>query len=72
MIGAVEMDIEHDLPVFRFHFENTFVPEDPGIVDEDVYPAEGIQRCLDNILAPLGSCHTVVTGHGFTAQILYF
>ncbi len=21
---------------------------------------------------PLGSCHTVVTGHGFTAQILYF
>ncbi len=51
--GAVEMDVEHVLPVRVAHPVEDRVAQDAGIVDQDVDAAEGVERGLDDRLGVL-------------------
>ena len=64
------MHIEDQLPVLRFHFQKGLVPENPGIVDQDVNRVEGLQRRLDYIFAAFNGGDTVIVCNGFTSQRL--
>ena len=72
MIGSVEVHRQYRLPVLRFHLEKSLVPENPGIVDQDIHPPESIQGGSDDVFTAFRRGHVIVTGHGLAAQILDF
>ena len=53
MIGPVQVHSQDRLPGLGFHLGQGLVPEDTGVIDQDVHPAEGIDGLLDNGLAAL-------------------
>ena len=64
MEAAVEVDVQDGFPVFRGHFHQALVPEDPGIIDQNVQPPKGFQGGVDDVLSPGGLGHIVRVGHG--------
>ena len=68
MVGAVQVDVDDRLPGIRLHLEEALVPEDPGVVDEDVHGPEGVEGCLHDPLAPPGGGHVVVVGDRLAAR----
>ncbi len=61
------MDIENRFPVFRIHFDKAFVPENAGVVDQNIHGAERIQCRFNDIFTAFRSGNTVIVGHGLTA-----
>ena len=49
------------------HVLERLVAQDAGVVDDDVDPAEGVERGLDDGLAALGRGDAVVVGDGLAA-----
>ena len=66
------MDTQYRMPIFRFHFDKTFIAQDAGVVDEDIHRAKGIQGRLDDGFTAVRRRHIVVIGHGFAAGSLDF
>ena len=49
---ALQVDRDHGVPLVLLHVDEHPVAQDPRVVDEDVEPAEGVQRM---VYEPLGS-----------------
>src|SRR5262249_35012372 len=60
------------VPIFCGHFVKGLVAEVPSVVDHDVYPAKGVQRCLDNTPRAPFRLNAVVTRHRFPARLSDF
>ena len=50
---ALQVDTDHVVPVGLLHVEAHLVPEDAGVVDQDVQAAEGVDGLVDQRLGPL-------------------
>ena len=61
------MDTQYRMPIFRFHFDKTFIAQDAGVVDEDIHRAKGLQGRLDDGFTAVRRRHIVIVGHGFAA-----
>ncbi len=62
------MHIENTGPVFGLHFYKALVPQNPGIVDQNVHRPESIQGTLDNARTAFGRGHIIVIGHRLSSQ----
>ena len=60
------------VPVLGFHFQECLVPEDTGVVHDDIDLSVSIQGGLDDILAAFGLGNAIIVGHGLPAGCLYF
>lgn len=58
------MHLHDQIPVLVLHVLETDIPQDTGIVDEHVYPAESLDGRLDDLVAILDR---VVVGDCFAA-----
>jgi len=65
--GPLQMDQHDQVPVLVGHLRETDVSQDPGVVDQDVHPSEGIDGRLDNFVTELDR---VVVGNGLTPASL--
>ena len=56
--GALQVDVDHRVEVLVGHLQQGLVPQDPGVGDEDVQPAERlhsfVHQLLGNVRAPDG------------------
>ena len=59
---AFDVDLINQIPVVFGHLVEAFVPQDAGIVDDDVDAAEIVHRGLDDLVA-IGN--GIVVGNGF-------
>jgi len=61
---TLEVDLHDRVPLFLGHVEAHLVAEDPRVVDEDVEPAERLDRLVHHALgtAPAGAVVTVGDG----------
>ena len=50
---ALQVDPDDVVPVRLVHVEAHLVPQDAGVVDQDVELAEGVDGLLDQLLRPL-------------------
>ena len=62
------MNIQNRMPVIGLHFQKAFVPQDAGIVDDNVHGAEGVQGAFDDFFTTFGCGHTVIIRNGLSAQ----
>jgi len=62
------MNLHDQIPVLVAHILETDVAQDTGIVDEDVYPTESIDRCTNDLFAIFGNI--VIVGYG-VATVLF-
>ena len=67
MEGALQVHIEHGVEERGLHVLERLVPEDSGVVDDDVHLAERVDRRLHDGLAAFRGGHGVGVGHGLTA-----
>src|SRR6185369_9548888 len=67
--GALEVGVDDRVPLLLGHVEDHAVSEDAGVVDDDVDPAEGVHRGLDDRLPTGHAGHRVVVGHGIAARL---
>ena len=65
--GAEEVDVDDGPQVGDVQVGERLVPQDAGVVDDDVDRAEGVERGLDDGRPALGGGHRVVAGHGLAA-----
>ena len=67
LIGTTQMNVQDGVPEVVIHVRECLVPEDTGIVNDDVETAERINGALDDLLSILGgSFHA----SGLSAQFL--
>ena len=66
---ALEVDPDHVVPVGLVHVEGHLVAQDPGVVDQDVERAEGVDGLVDDVLAA-GPRADVVAVDGRVAALL--
>ena len=64
---AVQMHVDHHLPVDMAHAMEDAVAQDAGIVDDAVDPAEVLDRGLDHALGAGRIGDAVAVGHGLAA-----
>ena len=69
---TLEVDGEDDVPLLFRHVEDHLVAQDAGVVDDDVEPAEGVERLLHHAVAGLEVGDVVVVGDGVAAHLLDF
>lgn len=62
------MDLHNQIPVLVGDILEADVAQDTGIVDEDVYPTELIDRCTNDLIAIFGDI--VIVGYG-VATVLF-
>ena len=62
------MHVHDSLPVFRLHFQKALVPQNAGVVDQDIQPAKVGHGCLDDTFSAFGRGNIVIIGHGFSAK----
>ena len=67
---TLEVDVDDDVPLVLGHVEDHPVAQDAGVVDQDVEPAERVERLLDHALAGVHVGHRVVVGDGVAAGVL--
>ena len=67
---ALEMDPDHVVPVRLVDVEGHLVAEDPGVVDQDVERAEGVDRLLHDVLAAGPRADVVAVDGGVAAPLL--
>ena len=53
LVCSLDVYLHHQVPVLVFHVLEANVAQDAGIVDEDINPAEGLDRGLDDLVAIL-------------------
>jgi len=53
LVCSLDVYLHHQVPVLVFHVLEADVAQDAGIVDEDVNPAKGLDRGLDDLAAVL-------------------
>ena len=63
------MHVDHRLPQIRGHVVECLVPQDAGVVDEDVDPAEIVDGRFDDGFTTFDSGYGVAVGHGHTSEI---
>ena len=61
------MDLDDRVPLVDGHVDQHPVPQDAGVVDQHVEPAERLDRGVDQPLGALPVGHVVAVGHGFAA-----
>ena len=59
--GAAEVDVDDGVEVLVGHLQQALVPQDAGVGDQDVEPAERIDRCLDQLLRNLRAADGATT-----------
>lgn len=67
LVGAPDMDLVDEVPVLILHVLEANVPEDTGVVDEDVDASIGLDGRVDNLFTLV---YGVVVGHGLSAGSL--
>ena len=65
--GALEVHPEDRVEVVLGHRHDHLVPDDAGVVDQDVVPAEGVVGRGDQVLGAAEVGHVVVVGHRLAA-----
>ena len=65
LVGALDVDLEDEVPVLILHVLEGDVAEDTGVVDEDIDAAELLDGGLDDLVAVLDA---VVVGDGLAAS----
>jgi hypothetical protein len=70
VVAAVEVDLEHRIPVLERHLVECAVPQDSGVAHDTVDLAELVQGGLDDVLGALGFGHAVVVGHRAAPGVL--
>jgi hypothetical protein len=63
------MNLHDEVPIIIFHVLEADIPQDAGVVEEDIDTTEGIDGGLNNAFAILD---TVIVGYGLAASILNF
>ena len=58
------MDVDHGVEVLVRHLQQALVPQDSGVGDQDVQPAELRDGCLHQLLGNLGAAHRGYDGGG--------
>ena len=66
-VGTSHVDEEDKVPVLVSHLREGDVPQDAGVVDDDVNLSEGIECCLYD---PVAKFNRVVVGHSLDAERL--
>jgi hypothetical protein len=46
---AFEVDVNHCIPIFFTHVEDHAIPQNTGVVDDDINAAKFLQRSADNL-----------------------
>ena len=64
LVRAHYMHLHDQVPILILHILETDIAQDTRIVDEHVYPAEGLDGCVDDLFAVLDR---VVVGDCFAA-----
>ena len=61
------MDVDDRVPLVFLHVEGHLVPEDPGVVDQDVEVPIGVDGLVDHLLGSVPVRHARAIGHGLAA-----
>ncbi len=72
IVGAIQMYIDHGLPLLRRHLVKIAVPQDTGDVDHRINSAEGIDGGLYHCPRVIGAGYIAAVGHGLAARRLDF
>jgi len=67
VVAAVQVHLEHGVPLVQAHLVEEAVAQDAGIVDHAVDAAEVVQRALHDAAGGRGLGHAVHVGHGLAA-----
>jgi hypothetical protein len=59
---ALQVDVDHRVPLVLGHVDDHAVTQDPGVVDEDVEVTEGLDGGVDEPLCALPGRHAVAVG----------
>ena len=70
VVAAVEVHLEHGVPVLERHLVEGAVAQDAGVAHHAVDLAELVERGLDDVLRGLGLGDAVVVGHRTPAGVL--
>ena len=62
------MHVLNRLPVFGRHFHKALVPQDTGVVDQDIHPAEGIHGGFHDVFPAFHGGHVIVICHRLAAE----
>ena len=65
---ALQVDADDIVPVGLLHVEGHLVPQDAGVVDQDVEPAEGVDGLVDDVLAAFPRADVVAVDRGLAAD----
>ena len=65
--GALEVDVDHEVEVLVGHLQQGLVPQDTGVGDQDIQPAEGLHGFLHQQLGGFGAAHRGDDGDGAAA-----
>ena len=67
LVGTLDVDLEDEVPVLILHILEADIPQNTGIVDQDVDAAEGLDGGFDDLVAVLDR---IVVGNGLAAGFL--
>ncbi len=70
VVAAVQVHLEHGVPVLERHLVERAVAQDARVADHAVDLAELVDRGLDDVLGALGLGHGVVVGDRAAAGVL--
>src|SRR5580704_15885966 len=66
---ALEVHADDIVPVGLLHVEGHLVPQDPGVVDQDVEAAKGVDGLVDHVLAAFPRTDVVAVDRGLSATL---
>ena len=67
---ALEVDPDHVVPVRLVHVEGHLVPQDPGVVDQNVQRAERVDGLVHDVLAAGPRADVVAVDRSLAAPLL--
>ncbi len=67
---TLQVDVDDAVPLLLGHVDENAVPQDAGVVDEDVEIAEGFDGGVDEPLAALPVAHVIGIGQSLAAHLL--
>lgn len=62
------MNAKNEVPIGIFHVLEADIPQDAGIVYEDVYPPKCIDSCVDDLVS---IDDIIVIGYSVSAELLH-
>ena len=66
--GALQVDVDHRVDRVVIHLVECLVSQDPGVVDQDIDPAEGVHGGVDDGASPCRRGHAVAVGDRGAAE----